>query len=91
MVEIEDGPFEGHLWAEPSEKHLKVLMKRVFEFPDFAKRKGTKAREDMVRRSNGEVLSEKVVNIIKRLVSERAEVIRLREEEIDSPVGSDEL
>jgi hypothetical protein len=31
LVPVPDGPFRGHLWADPSEQHLRQLQRRVFE------------------------------------------------------------
>lgn len=39
--------FRGHRWAEPSEKHLRELMRRVQQDPEEARQKGKRARVAM--------------------------------------------
>lgn len=48
MSEVTEGPFKGHLWAEPSEDKLQVLMRHVMDNLTEATAKGRKAREDMI-------------------------------------------
>lgn len=47
MVPVREGAFAGHLWAEPSQTHLRQLMRRVVTDPAEARRKGKQARRDM--------------------------------------------
>lgn len=52
-VENSDPGFEhyrGHRWANPSERHLRELMRQVQQNPEAARAKGTKAREQMLAR-----------------------------------------
>lgn len=49
LVSAESSGWTGHMWAEPSESHLRSLMRIVHENPDgIVQRKGLRAREDMV-------------------------------------------
>lgn len=57
MVEVEEGPFKGHLWAEPSVGHLVELMQHVVAHGKEAKVKGKRAREDMVGKYAQEVVA----------------------------------
>ena len=50
LVEIEDGPFQGHKWAEPSVDHLRQLMRHVQANREEAKAKGKVARKDMLEK-----------------------------------------
>jgi hypothetical protein len=46
-----EGPYwKGAVWAEPSEEHLRVLMRRVLENPDERARKGEAAHETIRRK-----------------------------------------
>ncbi|GJP65463.1 hypothetical protein CLOP_g22336 [Closterium sp. NIES-67] len=49
LSEVPDGPFKGHLWAEPSVLELCKLMRRVLSDRAGARRKGCAARRDMVQ------------------------------------------
>jgi len=65
LITIQNGPFKGHKWAQPSVNHLRKLMRLVFSNPEEAKRKGDIARRDMVNKYNPKV----VANIVlKRLL-----------------------
>ncbi|KAL5735209.1 hypothetical protein ACOSP7_033070 [Xanthoceras sorbifolium] len=57
MSEVMEGPFKGHLWAEPSVDKLQALMRRVMSNIEEAKAKGKKAREDMIRRFSPEIVA----------------------------------
>ncbi|WCJ19129.1 UDP-Glycosyltransferase superfamily protein [Euphorbia peplus] len=57
MSEVVGGPFEGHLWAEPSPDKLGVLMRHVMSNVDEAKAKGRKARNDMINRFSPKVVA----------------------------------
>ncbi|KAL8538884.1 hypothetical protein ACS0TY_000765 [Phlomoides rotata] len=70
MSEVKDGPFKGHLWAEPSVDELQVLMRRVMSNRDEAKRKGVEARVDMMRRFSPETVAEDIVNHFQRMVND---------------------
>ena len=60
MSEVKEGPFQGHLWAEPSSHHLRILMRHVFSNPIEAKLKGNQARLDMVIRYSPVVVAKQV-------------------------------
>ena len=52
-VENADPGFEhyrGHCWANPSEPHLRELMRQVQQNPETARAKGARAREQMLER-----------------------------------------
>lgn len=51
----------GHKWARPSISHLRSLMRRVYEHPDEARRKGERARKDMVERFSPERVTDILV------------------------------
>ncbi|XP_058109060.1 uncharacterized protein LOC131252457 [Magnolia sinica] len=67
MSEVTEGPFQGHLWAEPSVDKLRVLMRHVISNPEEARRKGIQAREDMIRRFSPEVVAGLVVDQILKI------------------------
>lgn len=50
MVEISTGAFRGHQWAQPSERHLRELLRAILTNPSEAERRGRRARADMVER-----------------------------------------
>ncbi|KAJ8440733.1 hypothetical protein Cgig2_005464 [Carnegiea gigantea] len=50
MSEVRQGPFKGHLWAEPSVDKLQGLMRHVMTNAEEARVKGMQAREDMICR-----------------------------------------
>jgi glycosyltransferase involved in cell wall biosynthesis len=79
MTEVLDGPFKGHLWAEPSLAHLQVLMRKVFSNPREAKRRGKVARKDMVTKFSPEVVTRNILKQLMRLQKE----IQLRERRDD--------
>ncbi|GFS46076.1 UDP-Glycosyltransferase superfamily protein [Actinidia rufa] len=57
MSEVTEGPFKGHLWAEPSADKLQGLMRRVISDPEEAKAKGRRAREDMINRFSPKIVA----------------------------------
>ena len=40
LVAIQEGPFAGHMWAQPSTRHLRQLMREVFSDRAGAARRG---------------------------------------------------
>ena len=67
-LDAETSGWTGHMWAEPSESHLRSLMRTVHENPDgVVETKGLRAREDMVAQFSLQAMS-KVI---------KAELIRL--------------
>ncbi|XP_017231679.1 uncharacterized protein LOC108206027 [Daucus carota subsp. sativus] len=57
MSDVMEGPFQGHLWAEPSADKLQNLMRHVMSNPEEAKAKGRQAREDMINRYSPEIVA----------------------------------
>lgn len=68
LVEIEEGAFKGHKWAEPSVRHLKELMRRVKEHPMEANAKGKQARKDMVNKYSPEIVGETILGHVSRIL-----------------------
>lgn len=71
MDEVKEGPFRGHLWAEPSVGELRKLMRHVVNNPKEATLKGAKAREDMVRRFAPEVVSRLVIDQVMSIIRDK--------------------
>ncbi|GMG99496.1 hypothetical protein Nepgr_001336 [Nepenthes gracilis] len=71
MSEVMEGPFKGHLWAEPSVERLQALMRHVMSNAEEAKAKGRRAREDMISQFSPEIVAETVINQIHTILSER--------------------
>lgn len=68
MSEVMEGPFKGHLWAEPSEYKLQVLMRQVMDNLTEAKAKGRKARKDMITRFSPEIVADIVMDHIQNIL-----------------------
>jgi glycosyltransferase involved in cell wall biosynthesis len=49
LVEVTEGAFRGHKWAQPSQEHLRELMRLVVSEPDLAAQRGAQGRKDMQR------------------------------------------
>lgn len=64
MSEVPEGPFKGHLWAEPSVEQLRAVMRRVVSNPEEAKGRARRAREDMIRWFSPAVVARIVVDQI---------------------------
>eukprot|EP00250_Pteridium_aquilinum_P035272 c9051_g1_i1 orf=136-1608(-) len=67
LVEVQEGPFKGHLWAEPSVAHLRSLMRLVFTHPSEAKAKGWLGRQTMVERFSPEIVTKEIVQHLIRI------------------------
>lgn len=65
VVEPELWHYRGHRWANPSESHLRQLMRHVQQHPDEARARGRAARAHMVRHYNRETVADLIV---KRLI-----------------------
>ncbi|GAB5031140.1 cazy family gt4 [Nannochloropsis oceanica] len=50
LVEIQDGPFKGHKWAEPSISHLVSLLRYTLTHQEEGRERGREARRDMQAR-----------------------------------------
>uniref|UniRef100_A0A7C9F0R7 Uncharacterized protein n=1 Tax=Opuntia streptacantha TaxID=393608 RepID=A0A7C9F0R7_OPUST len=72
MGEVKEGPFKGHLWAEPSVDKLRRLMRHVMTNADEARVKGVQARKDMISRFSPKNVAEIVSNLISTVLNERA-------------------
>ncbi|KAI9995687.1 hypothetical protein PInf_012755 [Phytophthora infestans] len=68
LIEIKEGAFKGHMWADPSVKHLKELLLRIKEHPKEAVAKGKQARKDMVDKYSPEIIGEIVLGHISRIL-----------------------
>uniref|UniRef100_A0A7N0T5Z8 Glycosyl transferase family 1 domain-containing protein n=1 Tax=Kalanchoe fedtschenkoi TaxID=63787 RepID=A0A7N0T5Z8_KALFE len=68
MSEVTQGPFKGHFWAEPSADHLRVLMRHIMSDVEDGKRKGMKAREDMIKHFSPEIVARIVTNAVQAVV-----------------------
>lgn len=68
MSEVTEGPFKGHLWAEPSVNKLQMLMRHVTRNHEEARARGKQARDDMMSRFSPEVVAGIVSDHIDRIV-----------------------
>lgn len=66
----EDSHWKTHRWAQPSEDHLRSLLKHVHAFPEEARRKGKQAAADMRRRFAPETVARDVLRHVDRLARE---------------------
>ena len=64
LVDVKVGPdlrhYQGHRWAEPSETHLRELMRRVQQDPDAAREIGRRARVSVGERFNPAAVTQKI-------------------------------
>jgi hypothetical protein len=72
--------WKGHHWAEPSEEHLRLLLREIYTSPEVAKQKGIAARQRMLNRYSIPVFSDLLMTEIKRIVKfvEGVEVVSSR-------------
>ncbi|KAL6838981.1 hypothetical protein ACP4OV_031208 [Aristida adscensionis] len=68
LVEVTEGPFKGHLCAEPSVDRLMALMRHVVDNRKEAMSKGRKAREDMIERFSPEIIAKIVADQIQQVL-----------------------
>ena len=47
MVEVQEGAFAGHKWADPAVASLRGHLRAVVDDPDRARAKGERARRDV--------------------------------------------
>ncbi|XVE68585.1 hypothetical protein DITRI_Ditri09bG0080200 [Diplodiscus trichospermus] len=71
MSEVMEGPFKGHLWAEPSVGKLQELMRHVISNVEEARSKGKQARKDMIKRYSPEIVAEIVTGYIQNILDKR--------------------
>ncbi|MBI3875215.1 MAG: glycosyltransferase, partial [Verrucomicrobia bacterium] len=64
QIEPELWHYHGHRWANPSEKHLRELMRFVQQHPAEAKAKGKLARAHMVKHYSRRTVAEQIVRCI---------------------------
>ncbi|CAI5493595.1 unnamed protein product [Closterium sp. Naga37s-1] len=64
LSEVPDGPFQGHLWAEPSVSELCKLMRGVLPDRAGGRRKGCAARRDMVERYAPEKVAAALIDLL---------------------------
>ncbi|KAK9691556.1 hypothetical protein RND81_09G204200 [Saponaria officinalis] len=72
MSEVTEGPFKGHLWAEPSVQKLQGLMRHVMNNPEEAREKGKRAREDMISKFSPNSVAGIVNKLVNTILHERA-------------------
>ena len=73
LVEVREGSFKGHLWADPSITHLRQLMRFVHINRHRAEALGKKARADMVRLYSPEALASTVSSYLDGIVAKLEE------------------
>lgn len=71
LTEVVDGPFRGHLWAEPSVDSLRVLMRHVRNNIGEARAKGRIAREDMTNQFSPEIVAGVVADHIEKIIDKK--------------------
>ncbi|GED13653.1 glycosyltransferase [Aneurinibacillus migulanus] len=62
------GQFDGHKWAEPSEEHLRLLMRSVYENAEQAKQVGKRARKEVFATFSKSKVAERMYRRIDELV-----------------------
>ncbi|VFQ68190.1 unnamed protein product [Cuscuta campestris] len=65
---VEEGPFKGHLWAEPSVDELQMLMRHVVINYEEAKGKGKQARADMIAKFSPDIVAGIVAEHIHHII-----------------------
>lgn len=73
MSKVTEGPFRGHLWAEPSAEKLRVVMRHVMNNFEEAKARGKKARENMIRRFSPDIVANILAENIQIILEESDE------------------
>lgn len=74
MSRVVEGPFEGHFWAEPSVERLRVLMRHVASNPGEGRRKGRRARQDMIGRFSPEIVAGLVADQVLKIWRNRNQI-----------------
>ncbi|XP_074304197.1 uncharacterized protein LOC141638918 [Silene latifolia] len=72
MSEVAEGPFAGHLWAEPSVHKLQGLMRHIIINYEEARVKGRLAREDMISKYSPNRVADIVSKLVNTILEERA-------------------
>ncbi|KAG1703207.1 hypothetical protein DVH05_008118 [Phytophthora capsici] len=81
LIEITEGAFKGHKWADPSVRHLTELLIRVKEHPEEAVAKGKQARKDMVEKYSPAIIGKIVLGHITRILEHVAALEKASEAE----------
>jgi glycosyltransferase involved in cell wall biosynthesis len=66
-LEPELSHYKGHRWANPSESHLRTLMRHVFTHPEEARLKGQTARKHMARHYNREAVADRLIHRLQHI------------------------
>ncbi|CAH9147413.1 unnamed protein product [Cuscuta epithymum] len=66
--EVTEGPFKGHLWAEPSVDKLRMLMRHVVVNYEEAQVKGKRARDDMIGKFSPDIVAGVVAEHIHHII-----------------------
>uniref|UniRef100_A0A7S1X2G1 Glycosyl transferase family 1 domain-containing protein n=1 Tax=Tetraselmis chuii TaxID=63592 RepID=A0A7S1X2G1_9CHLO len=67
LVPVADGPFAGHMWAEPSVAHLRSIMRHVYTHPKEASHKGRAARKHIAAHYSLQRIAKLVVKELWRI------------------------
>ncbi|MFW9879737.1 MAG: glycosyltransferase family 4 protein, partial [Candidatus Thorarchaeota archaeon] len=59
--------YKGQNFAEPSEVHLRQLMRHVYENYDEAKNKAIKGRQDLIENFSWKLIIQKIINCLEEL------------------------
>lgn len=62
------GGWKGHKWADPSESHLRNILREIHDFPDIAREKGVRAREKMEHFYSIPAIADVVAREVKRIL-----------------------
>jgi glycosyltransferase involved in cell wall biosynthesis len=62
---------KGQVWADPDLDHAAAQMRRVFENPEEAARKGTRAAVDIQRLYSDEVIAQRAIKRLEHLAASR--------------------
>ncbi len=70
LIEIkgnEINSYIGHKWAQPSEGHLIKILKHIYHNPQEAKKKGLRARQDIIKNFNLDVVAKIIVDRLNKI------------------------
>ena len=70
LVKIKENEIKsyiGHKWAQPSEGHLIKILKHIYHNPQEAKKKGLRARQDIIKNFNLDVVAKIVVDRLNKI------------------------
>ena len=68
LIEIEDGAFRGHMWADVNCQQVRQTMRKVFENEIDSKTRGAQARKTMVENYKNVDIATKLVKIVEGLI-----------------------